>query len=126
MNIQTLVKQFIDLRDLKAQYDSAHKEQMRKITDKMDEIEAQILAHLDEIGGESIKTAAGTAYKQRRTNASVADWDAFLPFVIENELWNMLERRVSKAAVEEYRQENEDALPPGVNYGAEFVVNIRR
>jgi hypothetical protein len=56
----------------------------------------------------------------------VADRDAFLHgFVIPNEAWEFLENRVSKSAVEQFKEANND-LPPGLNWREERVVNIRR
>jgi hypothetical protein len=55
----------------------------------------------------------------------VADWDYVLDYIQKNELWNMLEKRVSKQAVEQYVEEHGN-LPPGINWREELVVNIRR
>jgi hypothetical protein len=55
----------------------------------------------------------------------VADWDATLDFIKANEHWQMLEHRVSKQAVEEYKSEHGD-LPPGVDWREEVTVNVRR
>jgi hypothetical protein len=55
----------------------------------------------------------------------VADWDAFLDHVRENEAWEMLERRVNKTAVEQFKSVEGD-LPPGVNWAETQVVNFRR
>jgi hypothetical protein len=55
----------------------------------------------------------------------VADPEAFMKHVIENEEWSLLEKRVAKGAVEQYKEANGD-IPPGVNYREERVVNIRR
>jgi hypothetical protein len=37
----------------------------------------------------------------------------------------MLERRVSKAAVEQYKDEHGN-LPPGINWREEITINVRR
>ena len=75
---------------------------------------------------DSVKTEFGTAYATVRTTASIADRDAFMDFVKANEEWALLEVRVSKTAVEQFRSANDDELPPGVNVREERVVNIRR
>ena len=58
-------------------------------------------------------------------SASVADWDAVLDHIRENDAWEMLERRVNKTAVEQFKAVNDD-LPPGVNWSETQVVNFRR
>jgi hypothetical protein len=77
-------------------------------------------------GMDSVKTEHGTAYTAVRTTASVADREAFMEFVKANEEWSLLEVRASKTAIEQFRDSNNDELPPGVNIRSERVVNIRR
>jgi hypothetical protein len=74
---------------------------------------------------DSVKTEAGTAYKSTRISVTTGDKDAFMEFVRTNDEWPLLEVRPSKSAVEEYRAAHDD-LPPGINWRAEQVVNIRR
>lgn len=124
-DLNAIVDNYIALRDKKAGLKAAFDASVVDINVMLDRCEAFLLTKMTEQGVESYKTAAGTAYRQTRTSATVADWDCLLPFIQRNELWNMLERRVSKVAVEEYRAANDD-LPPGINWRAEHVVNVRR
>lgn len=123
--IDKIVETYIELRDRKAQMEAAHKAALAPINQAMLEAEMHLLTEMDKLGTEAFKTPAGTAYKSTRTSATVADWDSFIDFVRNHALWNMLERRVSKSAVDEYAEEKND-LPPGVNYRREVTVNIRR
>ena len=125
--IQTdeLGEKYIALRDKKKAMDDAHKAKLSKLTDLMDRIEAVLLEEFQRTGAESVRTKAGTAFKSKRTSATVADWDAVLNFIVENNLWAMLEHRVAKTVVEEYKTEHGD-LPPGVNWREELTINIRR
>jgi hypothetical protein len=75
---------------------------------------------------DSVKTEFGTAYATTRSSASVADRDTFMEYVKANEEWALLEVRVSKTAVDQYRSANDNELPPGINIREERVVNIRR
>lgn len=123
--METLVEKYVALRDKKAAMSTSYKEQVAVLDKALTSIEVALLSQFDALGVESVRTKAGTAYKTTRASATVADWDAVLDFVMKNDLWNMLERRVSKQAVEQYKDENGD-LPPGVNWREELVVNIRR
>lgn len=124
-DLNAIVDSYIALRDKKAGLKAAFDASVKDIDSMLTRCEAFLLTKMTEQGVESYKTAAGTAYRQTRTSATVADWDCLLPFIRAHELWNMLERRVSKVAVEEYVAANED-LPPGVNLRREHVVNVRR
>ena len=123
--MEDLVERYIQLRDAKSKLAAKYKEDAGKIDGILDKIEAYILESFKEQGVESARTASGTAYKSVRTSATVADWDAILSFIQSKELWNMLDHRVSKKAVEEYKTEHGD-LPPGLNWGEELVINVRR
>lgn len=123
--MDAIIEKYIKLRDGKAQLVQKHKEKIQGIDSVLARIEAALLEEFREMGVQSVKTDAGTAYVQLRTSAGVADWDAVLAYIRENEEWGMLERRVNKSAVESFREEKND-LPPGVNWREEQVVNVRR
>ena len=53
------------------------------------------------------------------------NWDTLLDHVKDNDAWEMLERRVNKTAVEQFKAVNDD-LPPGINWSETQVVNFRR
>ena len=123
--MEELVNKYIELRDAKAKLKAAFDAKVSKLEAVLDKIEAALLQEFTESGMESVRTKAGTAYKQTRTSAGVADWDATLRFIQENDLWHMLERRVNKAAVEQFKDANGE-LPPGLNWREEVVINVRR
>lgn len=120
-----LVEQYIKMRDAKDKAKAKFTEKMAPLEEAMTKIEALLLQQFAALGVSSVTTPHGTAFKSTRTSATVADWDLCLDFVKSKELWQLLERRVSKQAVEEYKQEHSD-LPPGVNWRAETTVNVRR
>ena len=72
-----------------------------------------------------METKHGTAFLTTTDFATVADWDAMLTFVRENDAYDMLEKRVSKTAVRGYIEQTK-TVPPGVNYGTRLDVNIRK
>lgn len=126
MKLSDAVAIYIKLRDQKAQMKAEFEAQVAPIQDKMDKLECKLLDVFNQTGMDSVKTEFGTAYATVRTTASIADRDAFMEFVKAKEEWSLLEVRVSKTAVEQFRASNDDELPPGVNIREERVVNIRR
>ena len=126
MKLSEAVSLYIKLRDQKAQMKADFDAQVAPLQEKMDKLEAKLLDVFNQTGMDSVKTEFGTAYATVRTSASIADRDAFMDFVKAHEEWSLLEVRVSKTAVEQYRSANDDELPPGINVREERVVNIRR
>ena len=123
--IDQIVEKYIELRDKKAQFKAEYEAKVAEIEAGLDRIERHLLQKMQEQGLKSLPTSAGTAYIQHRTAATVADWDLLLGFIRENQSWTMLEKRVSKSAVEEFRAAN-DELPPGINWNESIVVNVKR
>jgi hypothetical protein len=114
------------LRDRRAQRKAAYDNDDADDRTKQDKIEVEFLRRFQERGIDNVSARdVGTAYRTTRSSATVADWDTFLNHVVENEAWEMLERRVNKTAVQQYKAEEED-LPPGVNWAETQVVNFRR
>lgn len=126
MKLSEAVSLYIKLRDQKAQMKADFDAQVAPLQEKMDKLEAKLLDVFNQTGMDSVKTEFGTAYATVRTSASIADRDAFMDFVKANEEWALLEVRVCKTAVEQFRSANDDELPPGINVREERVVNIRR
>jgi hypothetical protein len=122
----SLLKLFIGLRDRRAQRKAAYEEDDAGDKDKQNKIEIEFLRRFQERGIDNVAARdVGTAYRSTRSSATVADWDAVLDFVQENEAWEMLERRVNKTAVEQFKSVEGD-LPPGINWSETQVVNFRR
>jgi phage host-nuclease inhibitor protein Gam len=126
MKLSEAVSLYIQLRDKKAEMKAEFDATIAPLNDKMDKLEAKLLDVFNKTGMDSVKTENGTAYTAVRTTASIADREAFMEFVKANEEWSLLEVRASKTAVEQFRESNNDELPPGVNIRSERVVNIRR
>jgi hypothetical protein len=124
-NAEQLVAIYVKLRDGKKAEAKAFKERVEKIDQAMSKLEAKLLVQLDAVGGEGIRTKSGTAYKTTKTSATVADWDSLLKFIIADNAYHMLEHRVSKEAVVEYKEEHKD-VPPGVSWREEITVGVRR
>ena len=123
--IEDLIDRYVKLRDKKAQMKSEYEASVSKIDDAMTKVENFILGHLNDNGIDSVGAAAGTAFKSTVTSATVNDWDSLLAHIRANEAWNLLDHRVNKTAVIEYKEAAND-LPPGVNWREETVVRIRR
>ena len=123
--IDDIVAKYIQLRDAKLLYKKEFDAKVEAIDAAMTRIENHLQTKMQEQGLKSMPTAAGTAMLVHKSSSAVADWDAFLNYVRENDLWNMLKRDVNPTAVKEYKAANDD-LPPGVNWREAVVVQVRR
>jgi hypothetical protein len=123
--VSDIVRTYMKLRNQKEQIEAETKDRVAKLKEKMVKLEAWIKEKADADGVTSFKTDHGTAFLTTTDYANVADWDAVLGFIRQNEAYDMLEKRISKLAVRGYIETNK-AVPPGVNYGTKLEVNIRK
>ena len=113
------------LRHQKESIENEAKAQVKDIKENMSKLEAWIKEKADADGVTSFKTKHGTAFLTTNDFARVADWDAMLEFIQENEAYDLLEKRVSKVAVRGYIDMNK-AVPAGVTYGTRVDINVRK
>ena len=127
MKLDELVANYIKLRDKKSQLKKQYDEKVAKVDAVMDKMDAIILTTFQDSGIDSARTDAGTAYISTRTSATVGSREEFLSWVLQDpdERSIVLENRVSKVAVEQFKAANDD-LPPGINFRSEVTVGVRR
>jgi len=123
--IDQLIDKYIRLRDRKGEIKEKYETAVAQIDDAMEKVENVILAHLNAHNVDSVAGETGTAFKQTVSSATVQDRDAFMGYVRGNDAWHLLDARVNKTAVAEFRRDHE-AIPPGVNWREEIVVRVRR
>ena len=120
-----LVAQYVKLRDKLKEADDAHSAKIKPAKDYLLLLNGRLLERLNEIGGESVKTVAGTVYRTSRKSATIADGGVFRSFVIEHEAFDIVDWKANANAVEDYVK-SEGQLPPGVNYSVSYTVGVRR
>ena len=125
MKIDTIIEKYIQLRDKKATLKAAFDASVDTINTTLARCEQVILAEITAQGVESVRTEYGTAFKSVATSVTTADGPMFMQFCIDNERFDLLDKRPSKTAVEEYKAANDD-LPPGLNYRQAVTLNVRR
>ncbi len=123
--IHQAIQSYRKLREMRDALKKKHSEELKPLTEKMFLVENYLLLQLNNQGVESMKTDVGTAYKSTTTKAKIIDWDVALAYIKKNELFHMLEKRISKVAVEEFI-EAQGSPPPGVDITQEVKVNVRK
>lgn len=124
-NIDELVAQYIKLRDKIKEADEAHKKKTELARTYLDKLNGKLLERLNEVGGDSVKTPHGTAYRTARRSATIADGDVFRKYVIDNQMFDLVDWRANAGAVDDFINDN-GSQPPGVNYSVAYTVGVRR
>ena len=124
-NVDQVIAAYVKMREKKSRMEAEVKAEVAKINERLMKLEGWLREKADEQGVTSFKTNHGTAFMTTVDFASVADWDAVLKFIKDNDAYDMLERRVSKTAVRGYIETNK-SIPAGINYGTKLEVNVRK
>lgn len=125
MDVNEVIAAYIKLRDARDAMKKKHTEELAPITTRMEKVEAWLQTHLLNLGIESVKGAAGTAFLKQVTSATLEDGEAFFKHVQATGQWELLERRCAKSVVEDYVAQNGEP-PPGVKWSATQVCQVRR
>lgn len=120
-----LTAAYIQLRDKKKAMQDRHKEELRPITEAMDQLEIVALQHLQGNQMNSMATDAGTVFIVTRRNYKIEDREAFRSWCEVNGRTDFLEARPAKAAIDEYVEAG-NALPPGLGTTADIAAQFRK
>lgn len=124
-DIAKRVEQFVKLRDKIKEIKERHKTELQPFNATLEQLNALLLAHLNQVNGNSVATDAGTVYRTEKKSASLADAEAFMNYVIATQAWDLVDRKANVTAVEDFINSNHTP-PPGVNYSSTHVVGVRR
>lgn len=126
MDISTLTKAYVKIRDARGVLKKQYEEEDIKLKAKLERLEAEMLRFLQENNTDSVKTVHGTFYRQEEITPTGADWDALYKWIAQNDAFDALERRIKKGFIKEYMETHEGGVPPGVSVYREYVVRVRR
>lgn len=122
LNKAALIAKYVEIRD---QIKAIESEQIAPLKAMLDKIETYFKAIAAVEGVDSWKTDGGTAYLVTTDSVRLADPAAYMEYIIENDAWDLLEKRASKTAVRSFL-ETHKVLPPGAEITTRIEVNIRR
>lgn len=126
LDLNKLVRVHLKIRDARRELSRQFDDADRDLKVKQVRIETEMLRFLNDSHTNSIKTDAGTVYKQEDIQPSISSDDAFYKWIKENDTFEALEKRVKKTFVTAYMEENKGAVPPGVSVLRSFVARVRR
>lgn len=121
-----LTRTYIKIRDKRNEVKAAFDEEYERLSEQQDLIKQKLMDHCKEHGVESVKTGAGLFYRTTKTKYWTNDWEQMHQFILEHEVPELLERRVSQKAIAQYLEENPDKLPKGLNSVTEYTINVRK
>ena len=126
--LSKFVKVFIKMRDARAALKAEFERKDEVIKAQQEKVHDYLLGELNKLGdgAQSITTEFGTVYRDVEIKPSCQDWAIFWSFMRENDMLELMEKRLGRNAIKKYMDENEGRLPPGISVFKEATVKIRR
>lgn len=121
-----LASAYIKMRDKRKELLANYEEQDKKIEAQMILVEEELLKLCKDIGADSIKTQAGTVFRSVRTRYETSDWESMYNFILEHDIPQVLERRISTTNMKQFLDENPTLMPVGMNVNNRYTVTVRR
>ena len=126
VTLEKLVRVYLKIKGERERLSAEFKEADGKLVEQLDTIKSALLDHLKDTGAKSVKTDAGTFYRQIKQKYWTSDWESMHQFLLEHEVPEFLEKRLHQGAVRGFLEENPDLLPKGLNVDSEFAVTVRK
>lgn len=126
IDLNEVTKAFLNIRNARAGLRHQFEAQDAELAESQRKLNAVMLAHINATGVESVRTASGTFYREKKLKPSGSDWDAFYTWIAEENAFDALERRIKAAFIKQYMDDNDGALPPGVSVHHEYEVRVRK
>jgi hypothetical protein len=121
-----LVAVYMKMREKRASLLREYEEQDEAIKSQMEVVEGRLLDLCKSIGADSLKTQHGTIIRTVKTRYWTSDWNSMHKFIMEHNMPELLERRVSQTTMKQLLDEKPDLMPPGMNVDSRYAVTIRR
>lgn len=126
ISVDKLVTVYIKMRDKRSTLLREYEEQDGAIKEQMEVLEGKLLDLCKSIGADSLKTQHGTVIRTVKTRYWTSDWNSMHKFIMEHNMPDLLEKRVSQTAMKQLLEENPDMMPPNMNVDSRYAVTIRR
>lgn len=121
-----LARVYRKLRDKMQELTRVYDAEMGVLKEKQSMLTAAMKDEMQRLHVTSLKTSEGTIMMREQIRFYATDWEEFRKFVVENEAFDLLEKRIAQRNMAQFLESNPDLVPPGLNSDAEFVVSVRK
>lgn len=126
ISAEKLVAAYVKMRDKRSELLREYEAEDGTIKEQMEMVEGKLLELCKTVGADSLKTKHGTVIRSVKTRYWTSDWESMHKFILEHQMPELLEKRVSQSTMKQLLDENPDMMPPGMNVDSKYAVTIRR
>lgn len=125
ISLDRLTSVYIKIREARSELKKRFDADDAALKAQLEDISRELLAYCDKTGLESARTAHGTFYRTTKTRYWATDWAAVYKFMLENEIPELFEKRLSQGTMKQLMEEDNITVP-GVNVDTEYVITVRK
>lgn len=125
-SVDRVVAAFFKVKAQRAAFTREANEIDAMYAEKLDILSIELMKHLNNQKVDSFQVGGATVYRHTEIKPAAADWTAIYKWIVKNEGWDMLEKRLKSTFIAQYMEANKGAVPPGVNVTKRFVARIRK
>ena len=116
----------VKIRDEISKIQKEADKKIAKLKEDKEKIEAHLQEHCLEHDVMSVKTESGTIMCQVQRKIWTANRPAFYEWVVRNDAFDCLEKRIKQSTMNQFMEENPDEIPEGINVDAGYKIVVRR
>lgn len=126
VNLDRLVEAQQAIKDARTVKRHAWEAEDALLAEDEQKIKAILLDMLNKSGAKSFATDRGTVYRREVMKPSAADWSAIWAWAKANDAMEIFEKRLKVGFIQDFMEEHNGAIPPGINVHRVFEVSVRR
>ena len=127
VSVDTLTRTYIKIREKRAELSSEFKKSDDALQMQLEKVKTTLLNYCKEQGVESVRTSEGIFYRSVKTRYWTSDWEAMHDFVKTHDALELLEKRISQSALQEFLEDNPDLpKPEGLKAKSEYTLSVRK
>jgi len=124
--METLARVWRNIDEARSKLKATFEAEDGELEKQQDQVGDLINKAMAEMKATRLQTAAGVIERKPQYKPSSADWGAIYRFVVENDAFELLHKRLSSGFVQTWAEGHEGALPPGINVFTEFKVGVKK
>tara|TARA_R100001163_G_C5061808_1_gene198749 strand:- start:1865 stop:2299 length:435 start_codon:yes stop_codon:yes gene_type:complete len=123
---ESLAITYMKIRQAREEAAKEFDEKDQVLKEQQEVIKKSILELFKTIGADSVKTKHGTISRGTKVRYYATDWDGVQKHIVDNNMPELLEKRLHQGNMKQLAEDNPELLPKGINTTSEYTVTVRR
>lgn len=121
-----VVEAMVQLREKMDENRKTFEKEQKRLKEKYEKGERWLMSHMQEHDLSNMGIRGFSVFTTTTLQAGVGDWDAIKDFILSTGEVDLLQHRITSKAVQQYMEEHNGQVPPGVSTRQKVNVNIRK